>query len=87
MKLLTSLLSIFPFSWFGGHLFGQTSALNVPFSVDFPFKEGTISPLWKDLPSYPLQKLDEDGREALTGFRLRIVIKGYMFIFMAMSGK
>jgi hypothetical protein len=55
---MTSLLSLFPFSWFGGQLFGQTPTINVPFSVDFPFKEGSINSVWKGLPVYSLQKLD-----------------------------
>ena len=76
LKFMTSLLSLFPFSWFGSQLFGQTSTINVPFSVDFPFKEGSISSVWKDLPSYPLQKLDEDGREAVTKFQITYSDKG-----------
>ena len=49
MKFLTSLLSLFPFSWIGVQLFGQTPTINVPFSVDFPFKEGSISSVWKSV--------------------------------------
>lgn len=76
LKFMTSLLSLFPFSWFGSQLFGQTSTINVPFSVDFPFKEGSISSVWKGLPAYPLQKLDEDGREAVTKFQITYSDKG-----------
>jgi hypothetical protein len=76
MKLLTSLFSLFPLSWIGGFLFGQTPAISIPFSADFSFEAGSIHSYWGGLPVYALKKLDEDGREAITQFQITYGEKG-----------
>jgi len=76
MKLMSSLLSIFPLSWVCGFLYGQTPAISVPFSDDFLFKEKSLSSVWKEVPVHALKKLDDDGREAVTQFQLTYSEKG-----------
>jgi hypothetical protein len=76
MRLLASLLPLILSNCFGGELLGQTMEIKIPFSSDFSFSEGKINEIWRDLPHYPLQKLDEDQREARTNFQITYSEKG-----------